>query len=86
MSKISPDSLSLPTDWIAEELGFNVISLRRPGSFAGFVTIDFTQRIFSGGCGQPHQLQAKNTQHYSGRGWQQAIVRDAVQWLDGVMQ
>lgn len=87
MSKIRPGSLSIPKDWIAEEVEVNVISLRRlSGVEAGFVTIDFAKRIFAGGYGRPHELHAKNTRSYSGRGWQQVIVEDAIKWLNLVMQ
>ena len=87
MLKITPSSLILPEGWIAEEVGKNVISLRRlSGNSSGFVTIDFSKRFFAGGYGYPCELHAKNTRHYSGRGWQKEIVEDAIKWLDSVMQ
>jgi len=78
-------SLKLPEGWLLYPYPpGNVAYLDRPGG--GSVTIDFDERIFSGGVGRPHPLTSKATVTYSGRGWRDKLVSDACEWLEGVMK
>jgi len=48
----------------------------------GLVTIDFGKRIFGRGAGQPGAW--RDGIHYSGKGWQQRIIDDAVAYVIAV--
>lgn len=83
----APTKLDLPEGWTHETLvgsGKVLVCLARPGG--GFVTIDFERRIFAGGMGRPNDHLKGSTLVYEGRCWKQNIVKDAIAWLDGVMQ
>lgn len=85
----APAKLDLPEGWKHEFLvgsGKSLLCLERPGSGGGFVTIDFARRIFAGGMGRPYDHLKASTQVYEGRCWKQNIIKDAVAWLDSVMQ
>lgn len=49
----------------------------------GFVTIDFVRRIYSCGYGKPRQHAGDNT--YKDKGWQDRILRDAIEHLEAIM-
>ena len=61
------------------------ICFARPQEIGGgFVTVDFEQRIFSCGYGRPRVHAGSKT--YTGRGWKDQIIRDAIDHLEKVMQ
>jgi hypothetical protein len=49
----------------------------------GFVTVDFSARIFNTGYGRPKRPAIQKS--YGGRGWKDAIIRDAIDHLEAIM-
>lgn len=86
----------LPPNWTAETLstGHLLIScmqerLRRPHEpvemyVAGMATVDFVARGFRSGLSVSAFLTSKTK--YGGRGWKQALVDDAVKWLEDALR
>lgn len=71
--------------WTHEQLAdCHCICLVRPRELrGGFVTIDFERRVFGCGYGRPRQHAGSST--YAGRGWQERILRDAIDHLEAIM-
>lgn len=70
--------------WLADTNvwpGGAVIALEAPPAIGRIVTIDFERRVFDGGYGRSGQVNLTSKKTYSGRGWQEAIVADATNWL-----
>ncbi len=63
----------------------SIVIARDTSIGGGFVTINFDKRIFASGmtfdCSRP-----ESTKTYSGRGWTESIVHDAVEWLEHTMR
>ena len=86
--KVDLATLKLPDGWVADASawpGGAVVAIEAPASIGGFVTIDFDRRVFDGGYGRPGQVNLPSKKKYMGRGWQEAIVSDAINWLTSVM-
>ena len=74
--------VELPEGWGVVNLRLtHYLVIQRPA--AGAVTIDLRFRCFRGGHGVTHG-RPDGTARYVGRGWRQALVRDAIQWLGDV--
>jgi hypothetical protein len=71
--------------WKHEWLGDpHCVCIMRPREIGGgFVTVDFERRIFSTGYGKPRQ--GAMATEYTGKGWKDRIVRDAIDHLERVM-
>ncbi len=87
---MTPDlrGATLPPGWKAEAFGAHphLLEIKRArdvDGFYGYVAIDFTRRIFSGGSGQPRKHAGTST--YAGRGWKKQIIEDACAWLEKEM-
>ncbi|MYM92658.1 hypothetical protein [Duganella vulcania] len=60
------------------------VCFQRPGEIGGgYVTVDFERRTFATGYARPRVNAA--TVEYKGKGWQDRIVRDALDHLERVM-
>lgn len=60
------------------------VCFTRPAEIGGgFVTVDFQRRVYGTGYGKPHR--SASTTDYSGKGWKDRIVRDALNHLERVM-
>jgi len=60
------------------------VCFRRPQDLGGgYVTVDFEARIFNTGAGRPYRPAVGKS--YGGRGWKDAIVRDAIDHLEKIM-
>ena len=71
----------LPDGWTVEHRdGYAV--LRHPSAMGGYITVDWDCRGFRGGYSTAGRLTSTKT--YRGRGWREALVRDAVAWLSSV--
>lgn len=68
-------------EWLADR---NCVCIMRPREIGGgFVTVDFESRLFSTGYGKPrHGVTAAE---YTGKGWKDRIVRDAISHLERTM-
>jgi len=75
--------MNLPDGWVAESPSHmpDCVVLFSPGG-VGCATIDYGQRIFGFGYGQP---RAPKGCYYSGRGWKDRIVADAIRELTAIM-
>ena len=71
--------------WTHEQLqDRHCVCIMRPRELGGgFVTIDYERRIYSCGYGKPRQHAGKGS--YVGKGWQNRILRDAIDHLDSIM-
>lgn len=71
--------------WTHEQLldGSRVCITRPRELGGGFVTIDFERRVYGTGYGKPRQHAGK--EKYTGKGWRDRIVRDAIDHLEAVM-
>jgi len=71
--------------WTQERLQDDkCVCILRPRELGGgFVTIDFERRIY--GCGYGKPRQHAGTRAYTGRGWQDRILRDAIDHLEAIM-
>jgi hypothetical protein len=84
-------TLRIPDGWVLEKATglTDVHVLTAP--YLGAATLDFRQRGFRGGAfvlsgrfvGEKATRQGPARKKYEGRGWKQAIVDDAVAWLQG---
>lgn len=71
----------LMAGWTYEVLdGDGWVTIRCPEG--GAVTVDFNKRGFRGGVSTHGRMVSTAT--YAGRGWKQALVANAVRWLDNV--
>lgn len=68
-------------EWLADRHCVCIMCPREIGG--GFVTVDFERRIFSSGYGKPSQ--GATATEYTGKGWKDRIVRDAINHLERVM-
>jgi hypothetical protein len=68
-------------EWLADQHCVCIMRPREIGS--GFVTVDFERRIFSTGYGKPRQ--SATATEYTGKGWRERIVRDAIERLERMM-
>ena len=71
---------TLPNGWTSEDLGASQLLLRCADG--GMVTLDFERRLFRAGystAGPP-----TSTAKYTGRGWQQRLLADAIAQLGAV--
>jgi hypothetical protein len=60
------------------------VAFARPAEIGGgYVTVDFQNRTWGTGHGRPSRNLA--TTVYSGKGWKERIVRDALDHLERVM-
>jgi hypothetical protein len=78
--------INVPAGWKIEVVdGYGIVVTRPADVGGGLVTIDPGQRAFTTGCCPMRFNNRIVPNAYSGRGWQQRLVDDAVQWLDKVM-
>ena len=75
--------MNLPDGWVAEYPEHMPSCMVLCSPEGGFATIDFSRRIYSYGYGFPRR-EWKGP-HYSGRGWKDRIVVDAVRGLSAIM-
>ncbi len=73
--------LGLPDGWAVEHHDGTAV-LVHPSTIGGYVTVDWDCRGFRGGSSTSGRLTSTKT--YRGRGWREALARDAVAWLTGV--
>ena len=79
----------LPMGWksIVYDKRPNLLEIGRvePGAkwTGGYVTIDFSLRIFNSGAGQPYKHAGGG--EYAGRNWKKQIIEDACEWLEKSM-
>lgn len=75
----------LQEGWTHEQLqDCYCVSVIRPQELGGgYVTIDYAQRIYNFGYGRPRQHAGKTS--YAGKGWQDRILRDAIDHLTALM-
>lgn len=72
------DELTLPSGWEKDDLLFHGCTvLKRPQS--GYVTIDWGIRKFCLGISRPRGFRGDE---YSGRGWKERLLADAIRALD----
>jgi len=68
----------VPDGWSTEVVGTHHTAITAPA--IGCVTIDWRERCYRGGLyvrtGRP-----QSTAKYIGRGWQDRLVHDAIEWL-----
>ncbi|GGC25437.1 hypothetical protein [Pseudoduganella buxea] len=68
-------------EWLADS---HCVCFMRPREIGGgFMTVDFECRLFSTGYGKPRQGATATA--YTGKGWKDRIVRDAIDHLERVM-
>lgn len=68
-------------EWLADR---HCVCIMRPREIGGgFVTIDFERRLFSTGYGKPRQ--GATATEYTGKGWKDRIIRDAINQLERMM-
>lgn len=61
------------------------VVIERPREIGGgFVTVDLERRIFA--CGYGWVSQHAGAQAYSGAGWKNRIIRDAIDHLESMMR
>lgn len=68
-------------EWLADRHCVCFIRPREVGG--GFVTVDLERRIYSTGYGKPRQ--GATAMAYTGRGWKDRIIRDAIDHLENMM-
>ncbi len=68
--------MTLPEGWTSEVRGDRII-IERPS--IAFVTVDIERRGFAGGI--RHRAPSLATTEYTGRGWRDRLIADAVKWL-----
>lgn len=78
---------TLPAGWASEDWGGQLV-LKAPAlvghvPYAGYVTVDFSRRCFRSGSVTIGPAASQAT--YTGRGWRQRLIDDAVAWLQGVL-
>lgn len=81
----SKNELILPTGWTSEQYGKDQIVYTRPGPHGGFVTVDFSRRIYATGMGTVRFAAVEGVE-YRGKDWRQRLVADAIAYLDNVMK
>lgn len=68
-------------EWLTDK---HCVCLKRPTELGGgFVTVDFERRVF--GCGYGRPRTNAGAAEYTGRGWKDRIVRDAIEHLEHIM-
>lgn len=77
--------INLPEGWKSEQMPYsrNILVIDSPRG-EGFVSVDFDTRGFRGGMSMSGPLMRHGV--YSGRGWRQRLVDDAVEWLRGIIE
>lgn len=76
------DGVRMPEGWTARRMGRNegYAEITAPIEHTSYyVTVDFAARAFRGGL-STHGPSA-STLVYTGRGWRQRLIQDAVVWL-----
>jgi hypothetical protein len=80
------DKITIPDGWSIQNIAPYGVVISRPVEIGGgFATIDVGQRAFTTGMCPVLVHNRIIPSEYSGRGWQQKLVDDAVRWLDNVM-
>lgn len=81
----SATEITVPAGWTSEPYGKDQIVYTRPGPHGGFVTVDFSRRIYATGMGTVRFAAVEGVE-YRGKDWRQRLVADAITYLDSVMQ
>lgn len=80
------DGVRLPEGWTARRMGRSegYAEIVAPmGHASCFVTVDFANRGFRGGGSTTGRMAS--TLVYTGRGWRQRLIQDAIAWLRAVV-
>lgn len=76
----------LPGGWTTEDLGNSQLLISAPqGRITCSVTIDLRARGWRGGITRTGLLESRD-RRYSGRGWRQRLIDDAVKYLQEVIK
>lgn len=77
---------TLPAGWTSEDLGSDQLLIVGWTSvdYKQFVTVDFRRRGFRGGFSTHGAMHSQSV--YTGRGWSQRLVADAVAWLRAITE
>lgn len=78
----------LPQDWTFEQYPRQpdiVVIDRAREAGGGMVSLDFKLRVWHTGHQMPRSFPQGVNHTYSGRGWKEAMVRDACAWLEKAM-
>jgi len=74
--------VDLPTGWTAESWhGQDSFAICKPGVTGGAVTVSFEKRTYRAGMTIMGEALGSG---FTGRGWRQALVRAAIEWLESV--
>ncbi len=71
---------TLPDGWTYEDIGSERILIENPQR--GMVTVDFDRRLFRSGYST--RGPGQTTTKYTGRGWRERLLADAIVWLQAV--
>jgi hypothetical protein len=84
MQTVRSTEFQVPDGWHLERYcdEDDFIVLRRLDAVEETVTVDFCRRVYGAGVGIPALTDGPRIL-YCGRGWRQAIVDDAINWVSG---
>lgn len=79
------EGVQLPSGWVARREGDRYVEVISAPPIGCSVTVDFDARAFRGGLSISGPI-TRIRFAYSGRGWRQTLIRDAIAWLEDVLK